>query len=151
MADATILKRFLSKVKPATSGCWEWQGGKNEHGYGMFFLSPKARTQKAHRIAWEFFRGPIPDGGCVLHSCDNPPCVNPDHLWIGTKKQNSKDMVKKGRSTSGVKNSQSKITEDIVRIIRTDCRTYRKISAHYGICPSQVCEIKKGTAWKHVV
>lgn len=79
------------------NGCWEWIGGKNNIGYGMFRQGDKMRT--AHRVGYELFNNTkIPKNMCVCHSCDNPKCVNPKHLWLGTMKQNITDMRVKGRS-----------------------------------------------------
>lgn len=73
-------------------GCWEWRGARNGHGYGLL------NKDRAHRLMWEARNGPIPDGLVIRHRCDNPPCLRPDHLEVGTKKQNSRDMVERGRS-----------------------------------------------------
>lgn len=82
------------------NGCWEWLGGKNNIGYGMFRQGDKMRT--AHRVGYELFNNTtIPKNMCVCHTCDNPKCVNPKHLWLGTMKQNTTDMIKKGRSRFG--------------------------------------------------
>ena len=76
--------------------CWEWTAATNNIGYGMFrFDNYKMRT--AHRVSYELHKGPIPQGKVVCHTCDNPKCVNPDHLWVGTLKDNAQDMVNKGR------------------------------------------------------
>ena len=84
-----------------TTDCWEWQNATNNIGYGMFrWATGKMRT--AHRVSYELFNGPIPDGMAVCHKCDNPKCVNPKHLWVGTLKQNAQDMVAKGRSGRGM-------------------------------------------------
>lgn len=89
--------RFAQKyeVNPVT-GCWEWQACTNNIGYGFIRDSGKMRT--AHRVSYELFKGLIPAGKIVCHTCDNPKCVNPDHLWIGTNKDNYDDMVRKGRA-----------------------------------------------------
>lgn len=93
-------ERFWAKVRKS-SNCWEWTGAKNTKGYGNVSVW-KVGTFKAHRIAWQLSYGPIPDGKCVLHHCDNPGCVRPDHLWLGTNLDNIRDMWKKGRARPGV-------------------------------------------------
>jgi hypothetical protein len=90
------MKTFWNKVNK-TSGCWLWTAGKHEKGYGTFWVSKKC--WKAHRYAWHLKHGKIPSGLCVLHKCDNPPCVNPDHLFLGTVLENNIDMFKKGRNS----------------------------------------------------
>jgi hypothetical protein len=87
------------------TGCWNWKLRKDDGGYGRLKIQlgarDKFRMDGAHRYSYEIFRGPVPAGKEVCHSCDNPACVNPNHLWIGTHKQNMEDMVSKGRSTKG--------------------------------------------------
>ena len=93
----TIKDRFNDSYIPVTeTGCWIWTGALNRHrGYGR--LRFKDKEIKAHRYSWELHNGPIPDGLQVLHKCDTPACVNPDHLWLGTHKENMHDCIKKGR------------------------------------------------------
>lgn len=82
-------------------GCWIWRGARNEFGYGTISLRRRAKgaeSQRVHRLMWEMHNGPIPDGLVVRHRCDNPPCVNPDHLEVGTHEQNMQDMAERGRS-----------------------------------------------------
>ena len=98
----TASERFWEKVEK-TDGCWVWQGAGHSMKYGYFGLD--GRNRLAHRVAWELICGPIPDGLCVCHHCDTPKCVRPDHLFLGTHKQNSEDMVAKGRSASGDRSS----------------------------------------------
>jgi len=109
------MKRFLDKMQKA-KGCWEWQAAKDKQGYGKF--SYKGKDMLAHRASWMIYNGKIPDGICVLHKCDNPSCVNPKHLFLGTRKDNAKDMLNKGRSVRGEKHSASKLTEKEVLQIR---------------------------------
>lgn len=112
--------RFWALVKKTTdNSCWEWQGRRNEQrgGYGTF--SPaRGRDYRAHRFAWELTHGAIPDGTDVCHSCDNPPCCRPDHLFLGDAAANVADMVSKGRSTTGSTHGLSKLTEAQVIEIR---------------------------------
>jgi hypothetical protein len=96
-----LLQRLLRKIKITPTDCWEWQGAKNNIGYGLIRDNEKMRT--THRVSYEQHNNTtIPTGMCVLHTCDNPACVNPNHLWLGTMQDNSRDMVKKGRSNFGV-------------------------------------------------
>lgn len=91
-----VADRFWEKVdKRGTNDCWDWQAGGDQHGYGQ--LNVDGRAVRAHRISYELHYGPIPDGLDCLHTCDRPPCCNPAHLFVGTAKDNSDDMHKKGR------------------------------------------------------
>jgi hypothetical protein len=94
-----IEKRFWPKVRK-TETCWLWTGTKNERGYG-FTTYTDGRNAKAHRVAWELTNGPIPEGLWVLHRCDVPSCVRPDHLFLGDAKENTRDMHAKGRARNG--------------------------------------------------
>ncbi len=96
-----VIDRFMKKVAVVNGGCWIWIGAKNLQGYGRLAVLKDERWHRgrhASRTSYELFIGPIPQGMCVCHTCDNPSCVNPSHLWVGTHKQNSQDMVAKGRS-----------------------------------------------------
>ncbi len=112
------MDRFLNKIKK-TSGCWLWTGSIKQNGYGAFRY--KNKTIYAHRFSWELHTGKIPNKKWVLHKCDNPPCVNPSHLFLGDHKTNCKDMCLKGRNRGyfifnppiGDKNCNSKITKEI--------------------------------------
>ena len=92
----SIEERFWAKVKKS-DGCWEWTGDKNKGRYGSIYCSEEKRNLRAHRMSYEMHKGPITDGLWVLHRCDNPPCVNPDHLFLGTARDNIMDAIKKGR------------------------------------------------------
>ena len=94
MRSATLRDRLWAKVKK-TDGCWMWTGALR-NGYGIINRCDKV-PEYAHRLAYEFENGPIADGLCVLHTCDNRACVNPSHLWLGTKRDNTHDMMRKGR------------------------------------------------------
>lgn len=89
--------RFWAKVRKGED-CWEWQGGRNSRGYGVFYKDGRrSRQELAHRVSYELAYGPIPSGVFACHSCDNPPCVHPDHLFLGTGLDNSRDSTDKGR------------------------------------------------------
>jgi hypothetical protein len=96
--SGTLIERLLEKIKiDEVTNCWEYQGGKNNLGYGM--IRDEKRMRTTHRVSYEEHNNvKIPPGLCVCHKCDNPKCVNPAHLWLGTHKQNSKDMLAKGRA-----------------------------------------------------
>jgi hypothetical protein len=91
--------RFWSHVN-WTDYCWTWMGAADRDGYGRFHV-PRGETDTAHRVAWRLTFGPIPDGLQVLHKCDNPPCVRPDHLYVGTNEDNVRDKVERGRQYNG--------------------------------------------------
>jgi hypothetical protein len=121
----TVEERFNKKYKiNETTDCWEWQYATNNLGYGFFRNNDKMRL--AHRVSYEINNGPIPSGMCVCHLCDNPVCVNPDHLWLGTVKENMHDMIKKGRANKRTK-------EDGFRLPRTSCEHCNQVDIPINI------------------
>lgn len=142
---------FKDRLLLMPSGCLEWQGSRDKSGYGTF-RSGK-RDYKAHRFAYEKAFGIIPKGIVICHTCDNPPCCNPDHLFAGTTKDNSKDCVSKGRQAKGDKNGNSKLNDHVVRLIKEAHQkgyTQTKIAEIYATDQTNVSKIVRGTAWKHV-
>lgn len=127
----------------AATGCWNWVGPKGPRSYGMIWRSGQAIL--AHRAAWESRNGLIPPGMVIRHRCDNPKCVNADHLLIGTQQQNVDDREERNRGTAG---RGQKITADAARSIRADTRKQREIAASYGISRGVVAKIKAGWIWR---
>ena len=147
--------RFWAKVDVRGAGdCWEWTGSRTSFGHGR--LSIRAgKLDGAHRIAWTIHHGPIPAGHVVRHDCDNPPCVNPAHLRLGTAADNRADMYRRGRarggsvSRPGELNPVAKLTTDQVAEIRAmagSC-TQRALAARFDISPAQVSRILNGKRW----
>lgn len=147
----TVLERFEEKFVPVTeSGCWLWTAAILRGGYGAFKIN--GMTGVAHRISFELYVGDIPEGLYVLHKCDIPSCVNPDHLFLGTHQDNMDDMRRKGRSIHafGADHGRSKLTEKQILAIRKDKRILREIAADYGVGKAQISSIKRLEFWKHI-
>lgn len=137
------LEMFNDRYLPEPmSGCWLWIGAYNKDGYGTLTVSGKRR--RAHRAAWEIFKGPIPDNLLVCHKCDNPACVNPDHLFLGSPLDNMTDMIKKGRSVRIFK-----IPTDTVRSIREFNGSGNLAAKIYGVSVSAACRIRNGSSRKN--
>lgn len=155
---STVVSRFLQKVRRGGDDeCWLWAGFRNKGGYGK--LGGRRREKHfAHRVAWETWVGLIPGGVCVLHHCDNPPCCNPKHLFIGSQADNMKDMAKKGRRLGlgglpGVTNPNAKLTEQEVAAVRglllEGKLTHREIGVMLGVSRAAISHISCGNTWKH--
>lgn len=143
-------QRFFSYAKK-TSACWLWQRSTDTHGYGQFYIGKKKHV--AHRFSWTVMRGAIPSGLCVLHRCDNPPCVNPQHLFLGTQADNIHDMLAKGRMRSyfcaGEKNHSAKLTAAQVAEIRKrrGLQTQRETGAEFGVTRKTIGRIQRMEGW----
>lgn len=149
--DIELLARFESKFEPEpNSGCWLWTASAFPDGYGQIKTSGK--NMRAHRLSWILYRGEIPNGLQVLHRCDTPLCINPDHLFLGTSQDNVDDMMQKGRHRPprGVALSSAKLTESAVRAIRADQRNHGRIAKDYGVNRSLISLVKAGSIWGHV-
>lgn len=135
-----------------TESCWIWKGRTDRQGYGWFRWD--YRDQKSHRLSYQWAKGSIPQGQFVCHSCDNPSCVNPDHLWIGSLQDNHRDMMNKGRHGYGVmkgsKNASAKLTEAQVLEIRATPGPNWRIAEKYGVSKCTIDEIKTRTTWRHI-
>lgn len=145
----SLAERFNLRVCKGP-GCWEWTGPLTKGGYGQFIF--KGVWKKAHRWAYEIFKGIIPCGMCVLHLCDNPCCVNPDHLRLGTQRDNVQDCVSKNRHARHERMSNAKINMEIASKIRELYRPHifgiKRLAKHFGISLNIVRRVLGGIAWK---
>jgi predicted XRE-type DNA-binding protein len=142
---------FWRKVAK-TDGCWIWNGCKVHDGYGQFGVNRKMTL--THRLSYMIHVGPIPEGLFVCHKCDNPPCCNPDHLWLGTKAQNMADCVKKNRNAKGESQGNAKLTAEQVLEIRARYATrnifQRRLAKEYGVSQIEISRIIRGEKWSHI-
>lgn len=168
--------RFFASIS-ITEGCWEWQNSRLAGGYGQIKVMGKSRL--AHRVSYELAHGPIPDGLYVLHHCDNPPCVRPDHLFLGTARDNIRDCLSKRRGPDpqkraliyrhsgddhwtrqhpdriarGSGHGRSKLTEDDVRTIRqlrSEGWTLDRLAVRFGVRLTNIHAIVRRDTWRHV-
>jgi HNH endonuclease len=141
--------RFWDKVAiRSPSDCWEWRGGLKGIGYGVFGLEGKSYA--AHRLAWMEVHGPIAEGLFVCHSCDNPKCCNPEHLFLGTPRDNVVDAMAKKRHSHGEKHGHAKITEATVRLIRACTLSNLRTALQFGVSTALVSMIRSRAIWKNV-
>ena len=166
--DPKLFARFMAKVHK-TETCWIWTGGATREGYGK--TSVGYASIRAHRLAWTFFAGPIPDGMNVLHHCDNPPCVrfHPEHLFLGTTAQNVADRNQKGRDARGDGNGarlhperlargerqgRARLTATMVSAIRSAETqipgTRRALALRFGVSEATIQQVISGKTWAHV-
>ena len=144
--NGNLRERFLKNIIMGIdeNDCWEWRGYLDTNGYPQ--LSDKGRERMCNRISYEIFKGKIPEGLFVCHSCDNPPCTNPKHLWLGTPKENIQDMFIKGRK-------KTKINIIIANLIRKEYKlggwTYVNIAKKFGIKQGTVGDILHNRIWKN--
>lgn len=161
-----VESRFQAKVE-RTSDCWLWHGTRDPHGYGILWV--RGRNVRAHRLSWELHYGPVPAGMNVLHHCDNPTCVRPDHLFLGTHADNVADKVAKGRQASGERhgarrhrermprgerNGNARLAADDVREIRrlyaVGTATQTALAARFGVTQRVIWQIVHRLTWRHV-
>lgn len=153
-------KWIANRAVEDETGCWVWRGAKTGHGYGVVGWREDGRRRQttAHRYVWQQIHGPIPQGIVVCHRCDNPPCVRPDHLFLGTQRENLEDMTRKGRRVVGEQSHLARLTEDQILEIR---RRYQRrapgcrgnsatLAAEFGIRRDHVLQIVRGERWRHL-
>ncbi len=147
MADILTLSDCCNKPD-GDEGCWLWPHAKNNYGYGVARLGGRARL--VHRASWECANGPIPQAMCVLHKCDTPACINPAHLFIGTRADNNADKVAKGRQLRGERQGGAILTESQARYILASKKSQRALAREFGISSSHVSKMKAGGCWRHI-
>ena len=153
ITEKSLEEKFQDKVE-FTEVCWIWKGSKTRHNYGVILHQGKSLL--AHRVSYELFKGEIPKGLFICHKCDNPSCVNPEHLFAGTPRDNLMDCIKKGRrpdyTRDGKTNPRARLTWDEVDKIREDCLNSGlskcEIARRNGVSDSAIRKIVKGTMWK---
>ena len=151
-----LARRLVNGISPkGENECWQWEKTNNNHGYGT--LTINGRTRYAHRLAYELSYGPIPAGLDVMHDCDNPACINPNHLRVGTRSQNMADCHARGRSRipapslRGEANGAAKLTAsavDEIRRLLAEGMTQRSVGERFGVSQSTISKIKMRKAWK---
>lgn len=145
-------ERFKSKLAPKDppTGCIEYSGYRDKDGYGRIQIERSSAL--AHRVAWALKHGPIPEGMKVCHTCDNPPCCNDEHLFLGTSADNSADMASKGRAAKGEGHGKAKLSaKDVVKIkgLLSSGETLAKIASKYNVSFGAIHKIKSGRNWAH--
>lgn len=152
--DIPLAERFHARVAVGTPGeCWPWTGRRNAKGYGGF--DDVKGSLVAHRVAYALANGAIPDGASVLHKCDNPPCCNPAHLYVGDAAQNAADKVARNRQQRlrGTDNGRHVLTVASVLDIRQRCaggESRIAVAERYGITPAMVGRVVRRQNWAHV-
>jgi len=149
--SASFRERFESRVELIPeSTCHWWTNATDKDGYGR--VDKDGKKAIAHRVAYEMYVGSIPEGKFVCHSCDNPSCVSPHHLFTGTHSANMADRMKKGRQAKGEQQGSSKLTEGDVIEIRemAETQTHRAIGALFGVHGSTIASIIHKDTWKHI-
>jgi hypothetical protein len=150
-----LFDRLFSRTIIRDNGCWEYTGRREEKGYARMRCGGGARAF-VHRLAYDLVVDDIPDGMKVLHKCDNPICVNPEHLFLGTNQDNTDDMLAKGRERflKGDELPQAKLNKEQVREIKRQIAANllegNELASKFGVSPQTICDIKAGRTWKHV-
>jgi hypothetical protein len=145
------IEEVKNKNVKVYGACWVWQGARNGR-YG--WVSFRGIRDRAHRIFYRAFRGPIPKDTYVCHKCDRPTCVNPNHLFLGTQKDNMRDMVLKGRSDSkkkrGELNGRAVLNKKQVLAIRKSLKTHAELAREFGVGATTIMRIRQKNLWNHV-
>jgi hypothetical protein len=154
--SASVIARFHRYAKPGQpNACWEWQGCLDAHGYGQLSDKPNKTVLKAHRIAYFMAKGKIPKGRGICHDCDNPKCINPDHLYAGTQGDNFSDMLARGRHSPpphkyGKYHGQARLSEKQVLTIRKSLLSGAALARKFQMSQSTISAIRNRKIWKHL-
>lgn len=157
MKRRPLAERFWEKVNVrGKNDCWNWTASLSRWGYGSIGHGNGPGTKLAHRVSWELHHGKIPDGVFVCHHCDNPACVNPEHLFLGTPKDNAQDCIQKGRCCvlRGEEQGRAKLTEQDVRSIRklrTNGASLKYLAEKFNVGKTTIGHLLNGDTWKHVL
>ena len=148
-----VRERFEESIQKTPEGCWLWLKSKRKGGYGR--MKTATKDKMASHVAWEIYNGSIPDGMFVLHKCDNLPCVNPDHLFLGTNQDNKNDSVQKGRHAYGEKNGGGgKLTDVDILTIKDHPHYYgsrKELALKFNVTEHLIYLIRSGKIWKHII
>lgn len=153
----SIKDKLEGNVVKSESGCWEWVGTKRGSSSGVHYGGTNIgrKSVLAHRASYEFYIGVIPENMLVCHKCDNPKCINPDHLFLGTRLDNAKDMANKHRGTCGEKSSNSKLSNtksfEIIFAAKNKNMKQKEIAYVFGISEKTVNKLFNRKSWKHLL
>jgi hypothetical protein len=148
MFSQELTDRFNSRKRASPDGCILWTAGKSSNGYGTLYAN--GEFQHVHRLAWQMIHGPIPKGMVICHRCDVKLCVNPDHLFLGTRADNNKDARDKGISkwAHGEAHSRAKLSAADVANLRKSTASISSLARHYGVDRKTIRSARDGTNWK---
>jgi len=140
----TLEQAFWEQVESA-DGCWEWRGARQPNGYGRLCIGGKKLL--AHRLSYELNIGPVPDGLLVLHTCDNKPCVRPDHLYAGTRQDNARDVFERASFNHPTDKLSFELADELRRVAREEGSSQDALARQFGVSRSQVGKVLQGIHW----